>query len=75
MADQIDMSVTQSKGALKVPKTVQATPQVAKTPQAGQVVAQTPAGENKSNMWWLWSLIGLIVGAGLVALYFLVLKK
>lgn len=72
MANQIDVPVTQVKKELKVPQ-ISKVVKVAPVVQQGQV-EQTPM-EGKSNKWWLWSLIGLIVGAGLTVAYFLLLKK
>ena len=70
MADQIDVPVTQDKKALKVPETAPATSGA----QQEQVGVQKPMGEGKPSRWWLWFIIGLIVGAGLSIAYFLFLK-
>lgn len=40
-------------------------------PQTGMVNSSPYASKGKKNLWWLWLLIGLIVGAGLASFYFL----
>ena len=66
------------QGMQTPPKTVN--PQ-ASQPQTKEVKEQTSSNSGKdsvhpmkNNLWWLWLIIGLIVGVGLTTTYFTFLK-
>lgn len=65
MADQIDAPMPGNQTMQTQTKTEE------QPAQAG--LQRTTVEEKKKSKWWLWFVIGLIVGVGLSAVYFLLL--
>lgn len=65
MADQIDAPMPGNQTMQTQTKTEEQPAQVG--------LQRTTVEEKKKSKWWLWFVIGLIVGVGLSAVYFLLL--
>ena len=65
MADQIDAPMPGNQAMQTQTKTEEQPTQVG--------LQRTTVEEKKKSKWWLWFVIGLIVGVGLSAVYFLLL--